>query len=353
MDDDDKVISINKSVEAPKRPLTLKDVSIASGVSEMTVSRVLRNRGDVSDATRKKVLKVAKSLGYVPNKIAGALASSRVNLVAVIIPSLSNMVFPEVLTGISETLDETPLQPVIGVTEYSPEKEEEVLFEMLSWRPSGVILAGLEHSDASRAMLKAAGVPVVEIMDTDGEAIDAVVGISHRRAGREMARHIVKNGYRQIGFLGTKMPMDHRARKRFEGFTEALAREGIEVVDQVFYEGGSGLAKGREMTARILEQSPDLDFLYYSNDMIAAGGMLYLLDQGIKIPQQIGLAGFNGAELLEGFSVRLATMDAGRRDIGREAARIIASRTDGTDTETGQRVELQPKLQPGDTLRRR
>lgn len=353
MNDDDKVISLNKNGELPKRPLTLKDVSLASGVSEMTVSRVLRNRGDVSDATRKKVLQAAKSLGYVPNKIAGALASSRVNLVAVIIPSLSNMVFPEVLTGISEVLDDTPLQAVVGVTNYSPEKEEEVLFEMLSWRPSGLILAGLEHSDASQAMLRAAGVPVVEIMDTDGEAIDAVVGISHRRAGREMARHILKHGYRRIGFLGTKMPMDHRARKRFEGFTEALAREGVEVMDQEFYDGGSSLAKGREMTERILERSPEIDFLYYSNDMIGAGGMLYLLDQGIDVPGQIGLAGFNGSELLEGFSVKLATMDAGRHEIGREAARIIAERTDGTLSDTGQRVELSPKLDVGNTLRRR
>ncbi|MDJ0638297.1 MAG: LacI family DNA-binding transcriptional regulator [Paracoccaceae bacterium] len=353
MEDDDKVISINKNAAKPKRPLTLKDVSIASGVSEMTVSRVLRNRGDVSDATRKKVLQAAKSLGYVPNKIAGALASSHVNLVAVIIPSLSNMVFPDVLTGISEVLDDTPLQAVVGVTDYSPDREERVLFEMLSWRPSGIILAGLEHSDASRKMLDASGIPTVEIMDTDGEAVDAVVGISHRRAGREMARHIVKNGYRQIGFLGTKMPMDHRARKRFEGFTEALAREGIEVVDQEFYDGGSSLAKGREMTARILARSPDLDFLYYSNDMIGAGGLLHLQDAKIDVPGQIGLAGFNGSEMLKGFSLRLATMDAGRRDIGREAARIIAGRSDGSITETGQRVELAPKLQMGDTLKRR
>ena len=114
--DDKKVIPMSDDIKLPRRPLTLKDVSIESGVSEMTVSRVLRNRGDVSEATREKVLKAAKTLGYVPNKIAGALASSRVNLVAVIIPSLSNMVFPEVLTGISEVLDETPLQPGVGVT---------------------------------------------------------------------------------------------------------------------------------------------------------------------------------------------------------------------------------------------
>ncbi|WP_172300152.1 LacI family DNA-binding transcriptional regulator [Pseudoruegeria sp. HB172150] len=341
----------NDDIANANRPLTLRDVSLASGVSEMTVSRVLRNRGDVSKATREKVLQAARDLGYVPNKIAGALASQRVNLVAVIIPSLQNLVFPEVLSGVSEVLDETPLQPVVGVTNYKPEREEKVLYEMLSWRPSGVILAGLEHSDASRAMLMAARIPIVEIMDTDGEPVDAMVGISHRRAGREMAKAIVTQGYKKIGFLGTKMPLDHRARKRFEGFTEALAKEGLEVADQEFYEGGSALVKGREMTETILTRSPDLDFLYYSNDMIGAGGLMYCLDKGIDVPGQVGLAGFNGVRLLDGLPKRLATMDACRAEIGREAARIVAERAEAEDG-GGERIVLTPTLQLGDTLKR-
>lgn len=336
----------------PQRPLTLRDVSEASGVSEMTVSRVLRNRGDVSEATRLRVLDAAKRLGYVPNKIAGALASQRVNLVAVIIPSLSNMVFPEVLTGINEVFDDTPLQPVVGVTNYRPEQEERVLYEMLSWRPTGVIIAGVEHSDATRAMLEAAQVPIVEIMDTDGEAVDAVVGISHRRAGAEMARAIVEQGYERIGFLGTKMPLDHRARKRFEGFTEALAKAGLQVADQEFYSGGSALLKGREMTEAILTRTPDLDFLYYSNDMIGAGGLLWCLDHGVAVPGRLGLAGFNGVDLLDGLPRRLATMDAGRAEIGRRAAEIIVKRS-GENSAGGERVEMTPQLEFGDTLLRR
>lgn len=337
---------------AQNRSLTLRDVSEASGVSEMTVSRVLRNRGDVSQGTRKKVLEAAKRLGYVPNKIAGALASKRVNLVAVIIPSMSNMVFPEVMSSISEELEDTELQPVVGLTNYVPEQEEKVLYEMLSWRPSGVIIAGLEHTDAARAMMRNAGIPVIEIMDVDGEPVDTAVGISHRRAGRKMATAIIKAGYRKIGFLGTKMPLDHRARKRFEGFTQALAKEGIEIADQEFYSGGSALAKGRELTQTLLERTPDLDFLYYSNDMIGAGGLLYLREQGIDIPGQIGLAGFNGVELLDGLPQQLATMDACRRDIGRIAARIIADRTAGTGEHSDTKVELTPKIQFGETLKR-
>ncbi len=319
----------------------------------MTVSRVLRNRGDVSDATRARVLAAAKELGYVPNKIAGALASNRVNLVAVIIPSLSNMVFPEVMTGINQVLEDTELQPVVGVTDYLPEKEEKVLYEMLSWRPSGVIIAGLEHSEAARTMLDAAGIPVVEIMDTDGKPVDAMVGISHRRAGREMAQAILKAGYRHIGFMGTKMPLDHRARKRFEGFTEILGKNGVEIEDREFYSGGSALAKGREMTKAMLDRSPDLDFLYYSNDMIGAGGLLYLIDQGIDVPGKVGLAGFNGVELLQGLPRQLATMDACRLEIGRKAAEIIAARLEDPDQEVDSRVTLTPKISYGDTLKRR
>jgi LacI family gluconate utilization system Gnt-I transcriptional repressor len=317
--------------------LTLRDVSEAAGVSEMTVSRVLRKKPDVSEATRLRVLEAARRLGYVPNKIAGALASQRVNLVAVIIPSMSNMVFPEVMTGITDVLDDTGLQPVVGLTGYRPEKEEKVLYEMLSWRPAGVIIAGLEHSDASRAMLRASGI--------------SVVGISHRRAGQQMAQAIIRAGYRRIGFMGTKMPLDHRARKRFEGFTGALARAGIEMADHEFYSGGSALAKGREMTAEMLLRTPDLDFLYYSNDMIGAGGLLYLLEKGVDIPGRMGLAGFNGVELLNGLPRRLATMDACRLEIGRRAAEIIAAQTKAPEARERVRIALAPRLEPGDTLR--
>lgn len=330
---------------APRRPLTLRDVSEASGVSEMTVSRVLRERGDVSAATRQKVLEAARQLGYVPNRIAGALASQRVNLVAVIIPSFSNMVFPEVLSGISEVLGETALQPVVGLTRYSPEREEAVLYEMLSWRPSGVIIAGLEHSAGASAMLRNAGIPIVEIMDVDGPAVDSVVGISHRAAGRDMARQIVAAGYRKIGFLGTKMPDDHRARKRMEGFEEGLAEAGLTLQEREFYSGGSALLKGREMTQAILNRRPDLDFLYYSNDMIGMGGLLACLEKGLEIPGKLGLAGFNGVEMLDGLSCRLATTDACRHEIGRQAAAIIAR------GESGQRIELTPQVQRGDTIR--
>ena len=157
----------------PKRTLTLRDVSEASGVSEMTVSRVLRSRGDVSDTTRERVLDAARKLGYVPNKIAGALASQRVNLVGVIIPSLSNMVFPEVMTGVSERLEDTGLQPVVGVTNYSPEREETVLeerFEIEEQHPTPVLIEPVVVAEEGLAVLGGRAVLRRPPARTDAEA---------------------------------------------------------------------------------------------------------------------------------------------------------------------------------------
>jgi LacI family gluconate utilization system Gnt-I transcriptional repressor len=331
--------------------LTLRDVSEASGVSEMTVSRVLRNRGDVSDKTRAKVVAAAKRLGYVPNKIAGALASNRVNLVAVVVPSLSNLVFPEMLAGVDEVLAGTALQPVVGTTTYDADKEERVLFEMLSWRPSGVIVAGLEHTEASRAMLANAGIPVVEVMDVDGEPVDAAVGISHWRAGYQVGSEIVARGYRRVGIVGTKHDGDHRARKRIEGVERALAEAGVRVVDRLAYSGWSGFAKGREMTAELLARTPDLDFVVYTNDLTGAGGLLYALEMGLDVGEGLGMSGFNAFTLLDGLPRKLATVYSRRREAGQAAARIITG--DPSFEAEDRRLELTPTFLPGDTMRAR
>jgi len=332
--------------KAPLRP-TLKTVAMRAGVSQMTASRALRGGSDVLEATRKKVTEAAAALGYVPNRIAGALASRHVNLVGVIVPSLSSTVFAEVLSGITGALRDSPLQPVVGVSGYDLGHEETVIRDMLSWRPSGLIIAGLEHSAAARLMLEAADIPVVEVMDTDGTPVDYCVGISHRKAGRLMAEEIARRGYRKIGFIGTKMPQDFRAQKRLAGFSEALAGLSLSVVDFEHYTGASSLAKGRELTAALHRRAPDLDCIYYSSDTMCAGGLMYCLGANIAVPDALALAGFNNIDLLAGLPVALATTDSHRLEIGRKAAELILSR----DCAPAKRVfEFDPSLTTGASL---
>lgn len=303
--------------------LNLKDVAALVGVSEMTASRALRGAPDVSARTRKKVEEAARNLGYVPNRIAGSLSSQSVNLVAIVVPSLSSYVFPEVLSGLNSVLRDSPLKPVVGVSGYDLVEEESVIREMLSWRPSGLVVAGLEHTENTRNMLRSANCPVVEVMDTDGDPVRHCVGISHLDAGRDMASQILAQGYRKIGFIGTKMPQDYRALKRFKGFKEGLAEKGLTLLDQELFQGGSSIQRGRKMTAQLLERTPDLDCIYYSSDVMSVGGYMHCLAEGLSIPSDIALAGFNNLETLNGLPLELATTDACRRDIGMRAAEII------------------------------
>jgi LacI family gluconate utilization system Gnt-I transcriptional repressor len=107
------------------------------------------------------------------------------------------------------------------------------------------------------------------------------------------------------------------------------------------------------MTTAMMERSPELDFMYYSNDMIGAGGLLHLREQGISVPGQMGLAGFNKVELIDGLPQKLATMDSCRFEIGQMAAKIIASRNDPSLEPMSNVIELSPKIAYGDTLRRK
>ena len=332
-----------------RRP-TLKDISELAGVSEMTASRVLRGKGEASPATRDRVLEAAKTVGYVPNRIAGSLSSKSVDLVGVVVPSISSFVFAEVLTGLSSILKTTNLQPVFGVSDYDLDTEETVIREMLSWQPKGLVVTGLEHTDAARKMMANSGIPIVEIMDVDGDPVDLAVGISHNRAGYETGRAILDRGYKKLGFIGTKLPLDHRAAKRLAGFQQALAEQGVEIHDQELYGGASTLLLGRELTAKLLDRSPDLDVIYYSSDTMSCGGLMHCLMNNIDVPGDLALAGFNGLDLRAGMPKLTATMNAYRFEIGKRAAQLILEHEQPDYRPVRQVVEFKPDVEVGDTL---
>ncbi|MEO3416067.1 LacI family DNA-binding transcriptional regulator [Roseovarius sp. CAU 1744] len=328
----------------------LKDVARLAGVSEMTASRALRGAPDVSEATREKVKEAAATLGYQPNRIAGALASSSSNLVGVVVPSLSSFVFPEVLSGISQGLKASALKVVVGVTGYDLTEEESVIGEMLSWQPSGLIVAGLEHTAPARALMAAARCPVVEIMDTDGDPVEHCVGISHLQAGHDMARTLLRSGYRKIGFIGTKMACDYRAQKRLSGFVEGLEKDAVTLADRELYEGQSSIETGRDLTARMLERSPGVECIYYSSDVMAVGGYMHCLATGLDVPKNVALAGFNNLQILRGLPIELATTDAHRFEIGEAAAEIVLTQQKQRDKIKPVQQTLEPTVYMGQSL---
>ena len=319
---------------APEGPeatggVTLSEVAALAGVSSMTVSRVLHAHANVSEQTRARVQAAIAQLGYVPNRLAGALATAKTRLMVVIVPSLGNIVFPEVLRGANETFEAAGYQAVIGVSEYSAEKEEGLIEAMQSWRPSGWIVAGLEHTPRARQMLREARSPVVEVMDLDGEPIDLAVGFSNREAGAAMGRFLVESGRRRIGYIGGHLDRDLRAAKRLEGFSEALAQAGLRLHGQCFADEPSSLLLGRTLLARLLSEHPDLDAVYCSNDDMAVGGLMHCIAAGVDVPGRLAVAGFNGLQIGEAMPRRLTTIRTPRYEIGQRAARAILARLAG------------------------
>ena len=303
---------------------TLADVARRAGVGESTVSRVLRNKGSVSQSTREKILKAASDLHYVPNRIAGTLASMTSKLVGIVIPSVGNTVVPEVLQGANQVLEDAGFQPVIGVSNYCPEREEALIESILSWRPSGLLVAGLEHTDRARAMMKGCGVRVVELIDIDGEGIDIVVGSSQREAGRKSAEHLLTRGYSQIGYVGHDFTIDIRAGKRLAGFRAALAQKGLSFVDEEFSPGGASTVEaGRIGLARLLARQRNLDAVYFSNDDLAIGGYFHCLENNIAVPGDMALFGYNGLDIARLTPQPLSTIRSPRVAMGETGAKLL------------------------------
>lgn len=304
---------------------TLADVASLADVSENTVSRVIRDKGYVSLETRKRVNEAVRKLGYVPNRAAGSLASSSSLIIGVILPSLSNIVFPEVLRGIHAGLAGTPYQPMIGVTDYDLKKEELLISSLLAWKPAAIITTGCEHTAAARRMLKNSGVRVGELMDIDHRPIDLAVGLSHRQAGQSVAAHLVERGYAKIAYVGHNLSADKRAHARYLGLVDGLEKAGLVLRAEKRTDGPSSTLAGRAALAELLSHNDDVDVVVFSNDDMAVGGYMHCLAAQIAVPETLALFGFNGLEVGQTLPKPLSTILSPRFAIGKTATELLLS----------------------------
>lgn len=320
---------------------TMDDVALAAGVSQMTVSRVMRGTGYISSDVKQKVETAARTIGYVHNRLAGGMSAYDNPLVGVIVPTLENRVFTEVLSGISDALNKSGLRPVFGVSDYSLDREEELVFDLLSWRPRGLILAGLEHNDGVKRIIEKTGVRVTEIMDTDGPSISTRFGISQEYAAIEMADHLLDRGYRKFGYISGLASTDLRAKKRFRAFLTRVTDRGGEVITTRVMDESCSMLDGRHLTADILAEREKPDAIYYANDDLAAGGLMHCLAEGIRVPGDIAIAGFNGLSFLNALPKQITTTKTPRYEIGMAAATWISKDAQDEDAHETSKFETQ------------
>jgi LacI family gluconate utilization system Gnt-I transcriptional repressor len=312
--------------------VTIADVALRARVSAISVSRFFRNPSLLSAAAKARIAEAVRSLDYVPNVAAQALASARSDVIGVIIPSVTNSVYSDVLRGMYDAIEGSGFALQLSNSRYQLQEEERLIRLFTAQKPAGLVITGIDQLPSAREMLERVACPVVQIMDVGPEPVDMMIGFSHFPAGYEAARHLVEAGYRRIGLMGATM--DGRTRKRLEGAQRMLSDSGL--LDErliVTTSAFSTLALGSELFQQLLTAAPDMDAVFCVNDDLAAGVLFECQRRGISVPLQMGIAGYNDLEIAASTVPSITSVRTRRYEMGLLAIRMVLDAINGNGVE--------------------
>ncbi|MFM2481879.1 gluconate operon transcriptional repressor GntR [Celerinatantimonas sp. YJH-8] len=302
-----------------KRP-TLIDVANRVGVTKMTVSRYLRNPDQVSEATAIKIQQVIDELGYVASRAPDILSNAKSRAIGVLLPSLTNQVFAEVLRGLETVTEAAGYQTMLAHYGYDPKIEERRIESLLSYNIDGLLLSDRDHSARVHRIIKSAGIPVVEMMDIDHPGHYPVVGFDNVKAAQSMVHLMIERGARHIIYLGARM--DTRTKLKQQGYQQAMAAAELEA-HSVLTEAPSSFSLGGLLLQQTLAKYPTCDGVFCTNDDLAVGAILECHRQQIEVPSEMAIAGFHGLDIGQVLSPKLASVITPREAIGRAAAQQL------------------------------
>ena len=202
----------------------MRDVAKRAGVSTMTVSRALNEPNKVSPEMRERVIRAVQEIGYLPNHLARSLSSNRSTTIGLIVPSIDNSIYTQTVKGLSVVLRRNGFQLMIAESGYDPAEEEDLIAAFLTQRVSGLVLHNAEHSEHAGAMIRQAGVPVVENGNLPRKPLDMAVSYSNHDAAQAMTLHLGRLGYRRIAFASLHCANNDRSCDRVAGYQADLAQ---------------------------------------------------------------------------------------------------------------------------------
>jgi LacI family gluconate utilization system Gnt-I transcriptional repressor len=308
--------------------IRLTEVAELAGVSPITASRFFRNPDALSAGKRVRVESAAKELGYVPNLAARALASQRTEVIGVLIPSLTNNVFSDVLRGIYDALDGSRYSIQLANTRYSIFQEEKLLRLFLAQKPSGLIVTGIDQTAESRIIMESVDCPIVQIMEIGPDPVDMMIGFSHAEACRAAISHLFSQGCRKIGFLGARM--DPRVQRRLDGYVATMKEASLYDPRLVVTTPlPTSVTLGGALLADLLVKAPDVDAVFCANDDLALGVLFECRRRQISIPDQLAISGFNDLEFMASAVPTLTSVRTNRYEMGRDAALMVIESIEG------------------------
>jgi LacI family transcriptional regulator len=307
-------------------PVTMMDIAKDLKVSVVTVSKVLRNQGRISEATRKRVLRHAKKLNYQMNWVARSLVTRRTYTIGLLLPEFAHPFFAEIARAVANTVRPHGYHVVIASFEEDPKLEASEVDSLLARQVDGLIIASAQ-SPPRLDMFKRVQerkTPYV-LIDRPIRGLKACfVGVDNRAIGKMATVHLIACGCRRIGHL--RGPDIGIAADRLQGYQSALREAGLPADRNYILEGGHGDRTGYEGMGKMLKLQPLPDGIFCFNDPVAIGAMKASVEAGLRLPRDIAFVGAGNVHYGDALAVPLTSVDQGTCRIGTQAAELLMAR---------------------------
>jgi LacI family transcriptional regulator len=320
----------------------MADVAREAGVSLMTVSRVVREKEDVSESTRQRVQQVIERLGYRPSGIARGLATNKTNSLGLVMPDVANPFFSDVALGAEREAYDQGYNVFLCNTEEDPEREIAILQSLEEKRVDGLVLISSRlDRDKLQAMVDRFPVVVLVNRRLDKGCVGAVL-VDNRSGGKRATEHLLQAGHRAIGFLAGP-PHARGGRERAQGYQAALAEAGLAYRAEWTSGCAPVIQGGQEKARDLLLAHPELTALFCYNDLVAVGALQACADLGLSVPDDLAIVGFDDIMLAALVTPPLTTCHVDRYELGAHAMRILLAHIDDQNAACPETI-LQPDL---------
>jgi LacI family transcriptional regulator len=322
--------------------VTMQDIARDVGVSVVTVSKVLRNKGEISDATRKRVLRRAKELNYQTNWIARSLVTRRTFTIGLLLPDFTHPFFAEIAKAVAETVRPHGYHVIISYFDENPELEKNEAASLLARQVDGLILASAQPGAKAFADMQERKVPFI-LIDRPVPGVHAsFVGVDNHAIGQLATAHLIDRGCRRIAHL--RGPGIGIATGRMQGYRSALAKGKLPFFAGYVVDAGYQDDSGHQAMLTLLQKNPIPDGVFCYNDPVAIGAMRAISEAGLKVPEDIAVVGAGNVHYSDFLAVPLTTVDQKTFEIGKRAANLLLERIASKSALRPRKVLIVPKL---------
>jgi len=326
----------------PPMPVTMRDIAEDLNVSIVTVSKVLRSQGNISEATRRRVLRRAKQLNYQTNWVARSLVTRRTYTVGLLLPDFTHSFFAEIAKAVAETIRPRGYHAVISYFEEDPELERIEAEALMARQVDGLIIASAQPDKSLFDGMRKRKVPFILIDRPIAGVRTSFVGVDNEAIGFLATNHLIAQGCKLVAHL--RGPDNGIAAARLSGYRRALRAHKFEPLARLLVDASFDDRSGYEAMGKLLQTGPAPDGIFCYNDPVAIGAMRAIMDVGLRIPTDVAVAGAGNVHYSDVLAVPLTTVDQDTVATGRRAAELLLRNIESERPSSARKVWIEPKL---------